>query len=82
VVHGAGRAGMNWYHQPQPGQDRQEAASPSPSPISDHHGQNWPRTAPPAMQPQLIPERAVFGSKATPALLFDYTLCIIPIVKP
>lgn len=36
---------------------------------------------PPAVQPQLTSKTAVFGLKAIPALLFDYTLCIIPIVK-
>lgn len=42
-------------------------------------GRQW---LPPAKQPQLISKTAAFGLKAAPALLFDYTLCIIPIVKP
>lgn len=52
-----------------------------PSPMGDHHRNNQLKTASHAMQSQLIPKMTTFGLKATPALLFDYTLCIIPTVK-
>lgn len=57
-------------------------------PAHPHHprvtttGRSGSEHLPPAMRSQLISKTSVFGSKATPALLFDYMLCIIPIVKP